>query len=34
MVRVPLQETFWAHRFGMLIDRFGIPWEFNCEKRE
>jgi len=20
----------WAARFGMLIDRFGIPWMVNC----
>jgi hypothetical protein len=25
-------ETFWAARFGMLVDRFGIPWMINCEK--
>lgn len=31
-VRMPLQETFWALRFGVLTDRFGIPWEINCEK--
>ena len=30
-VRMPLQQTFWALRFGMLIDRFGIPWMINCE---
>lgn len=30
-VRMPLQKTFWAHRFGMLVDRFGIPWMINCE---
>jgi len=30
-VRMPLQKTFWAERFGMLIDRFGIPWMVNCE---
>jgi PhnB protein len=29
-VRFPLQETFWALRFGMLVDRFGIPWMINC----
>jgi len=29
---MPLQETFWAHRYGVLIDRFGIPWSINCEK--
>jgi PhnB protein len=25
-------ETFWALRFGMLVDRFSIPWMINCEK--
>jgi PhnB protein len=29
-VQMPLQETFWASRFGMLVDRFGIPWMVNC----
>jgi len=28
---LPLEQTFWAARFGMLIDRFGIPWQINCE---
>ncbi len=31
-VTMPIQETFWAKRFGMLTDRFGIPWMINCEK--
>ena len=31
-VQMPIQETFWALRFGMLIDRFGIPWMVNCER--
>jgi PhnB protein len=31
-VRMPIQETFWAARFGMLVDRFGTPWMINCEK--
>jgi PhnB protein len=31
-VRMPLQQTFWAIRFGMLVDRFGIPWMVNCEQ--
>ncbi|MFI5128164.1 MAG: VOC family protein, partial [Candidatus Acidiferrales bacterium] len=31
-VQMPLQETFWATRFGMLVDRFGIPWMINCGK--
>ena len=29
---MPMQETFWAARFGMLVDQFGIPWMVNCEK--
>jgi len=31
---MPLAETFWAARFGMVIDRFGIPWLINCEAAE
>jgi len=30
-VKMPIGQTFWAKRFGMLIDRFGIPWMVNCE---
>ena len=30
-VQMPIGETFWARRFGMLIDRFGTPWMVNCE---
>jgi PhnB protein len=30
-IRMPLEKTFWAERFGMLTDRFGIPWLINCE---
>jgi PhnB protein len=29
-VIVPLQQTFWAQRFGAVVDRFGIPWGINC----
>ncbi|SLN63321.1 VOC family protein [Oceanibacterium hippocampi] len=29
-VQMPLQETFWATRFGMVTDRFGTPWMVNC----
>jgi PhnB protein len=28
-VQVPMQKTFWAPVFGMLKDRFGIPWAIN-----
>lgn len=30
-VQMPLQQTFWAARFGMVTDRFGTPWMINCE---
>ena len=29
---MPLQETFWAHRFGMLADKYGVSWMVNVEK--
>ncbi len=31
-VRMPIQETFWAARFGMAVDQFGIPWMINCDQ--
>jgi PhnB protein len=31
-ITMPFQQTFWAYRFGMCTDRFGIPWMVNCEK--
>ncbi|NJK37458.1 MAG: VOC family protein [Oscillatoriales cyanobacterium RM2_1_1] len=31
-VQMPIQETFWASRFGMLTDQFGIPWMVNCDQ--
>lgn len=31
-VQMPLQETFWAQRFGMLTDRYGKGWLVNCPK--
>ena len=33
-VDMPLQKTFWATRFGMVTDRFGIPWMINCGDAE
>jgi PhnB protein len=29
-IEMPLQETFWSRRFGVLTDRFGIPWTLSC----
>lgn len=31
-LKMPLQETFWAVRFSMFTDRFGVPWMINCPK--
>jgi len=31
-VTMPLQDTFWGARFGMLLDQFGVSWMFNFEK--
>jgi PhnB protein len=28
---MPFGKTFWSPAFGMLVDRFGIPWIVNCE---
>jgi PhnB protein len=30
-ITMPMQETFFAKRFGMLTDRFGVPWMVHCE---
>jgi len=30
--QLPIQETFWSVRFGMLIDQFGTPWMINCDQ--
>ena len=31
-VQMALQPTFFATRYGEVIDRFGIPWEIRCRK--
>ena len=35
-VTMPLADTFWGAKFGMLTDQFGINWMFNhdYEKKE
>lgn len=30
-VTMPLQQTFWSPKFGMLVDQFGIPWMVNTD---
>jgi PhnB protein len=32
-IMMPLQETFWSPRYGMLKDKFGIHWMFNLEQQ-
>jgi PhnB protein len=31
-VEMPIAKTFFAERFGMVTDRFGVPWMVNCEQ--
>ena len=33
-VEMPMQATFWAQRFGMVVDRFGVPWMINCDMEQ
>jgi PhnB protein len=33
-VTMPVQDTFWDARVGMLMDRFGVNWMFNFEKAQ
>lgn len=30
-IQMPYQPTFWTPGFGVLVDRFGTPWEVNCD---
>lgn len=31
-ITMAIDRTFWAERFGMLVDRFGIPWMVNARQ--
>jgi PhnB protein len=33
-VSLPLQQTFWAARYGIVVDQFGVTWEINCSGEE
>lgn len=33
-ITMPLQDTFWGAKFGMLTDKFGINWMFNHDKKK
>jgi PhnB protein len=30
-VLMELQDTFWGAKFGIITDKFGVNWMFNCE---
>ena len=30
-VTMPLAKTFWSSSFGMLTDKFGVPWMVGVE---
>ena len=31
VIKMPLEKTFWAEAFGMLVDKFGILWMVNYD---
>jgi PhnB protein len=31
-VQMPMTKTFFSPRFGMLADRFGVPWQVLAAK--
>ena len=31
---MPFAQTFWSPGYGMLVDRFGVPWEINSENTD
>lgn len=33
LVTMPLEKTFWAPKFGMLQDRFGVGWMVSVEHK-
>lgn len=33
-VTMPLQKTFWGATFGIVTDKYGINWMFNCEEKK
>lgn len=33
-VQMPLAKTFWASSFGVLTDKFGVPWMVNVDALE
>jgi len=33
-ITMPLQDTFWGAKFGMLVDAYGVSWMFNCQTQK
>lgn len=33
-VTMPLDDTFWGAKFGMLKDKYGVHWMFNYQKQQ
>jgi PhnB protein len=33
-VQMELQETFWSKAYGMVTDKYGIPWQFSLDSGE
>jgi PhnB protein len=33
-VEMAWQETFWAHGFGKVTDKYGVPWMINVVKQQ
>jgi PhnB protein len=33
-VQMELQQTFWSKLYGMVTDKFGIPWQFSLDSGE
>jgi PhnB protein len=33
-ITMPFQKTFWSPGFGMVTDRFGVPWMVTAQSQE
>jgi PhnB protein len=33
-ITLPVQDTFWGAKFGMLTDAYGVRWMFNCQTKK
>jgi PhnB protein len=33
-ITMPVQDTFWGAKFGMLTDAYGIQWMLNCDLKK